>query len=199
DRVFARISQYLEFVADVAADRAGIRRHRAEFQTQPRENARISFVHRLVRFIERRLIQMKRIGILHQEFARAHHAETRTDFVAEFGLYLEERDRQLLVAGNLAAHEIADDFLVRGAETVFLLLAVAHFQERRTVFFPAAGFFPQFARLHARHGHFDRARLLHFFAHDTFDLPQHAQTQRRPGVDAGGELADHAGAQHQPV
>ena len=35
--------------------------------------------------------------------------------------------------------------------------------------------------------------------HDLLDLAQHAQTQRQPGVDAGGLLLDHAGAQHQLV
>jgi hypothetical protein len=32
--------------------------------------------------------QMKAVGILHQELAGAHHAETRADFVAELGLDL---------------------------------------------------------------------------------------------------------------
>ena len=31
------------------------------------------------------------------------------------------------------------------------------------------------------------------------DLLQHAQAERQPGVDAGRLLADHAGAQHQPM
>jgi hypothetical protein len=44
---------------------------------------------------------VERIGVLHQEFARAHHAEARADLVAELGLDLVEVDRQLLVAGQL--------------------------------------------------------------------------------------------------
>ena len=30
-------------------------------------------------------------------------------------------------------------------------------------------------------------------------LLQHAEAERQPGIDAGARLADHAGAQHQPV
>src|SRR5690606_12589345 len=49
------------------------------------------------------------------------------------------------------------------------------------------------------HRHLDRAGAVHFLAHHRFDLAQHAQPQRRPGVQAGGELADHAGLEHQLV
>jgi len=45
----------------------------------------------------------------------------------------------------------------------------------------------------------DRAGAVHLLAHDVLDLAQHAQAQRRPGVDAGGELAQHAGLEHQLV
>jgi hypothetical protein len=31
------------------------------------------------------------------------------------------------------------------------------------------------------------------------DLAQHAHAERQPGVEAGGELADQAGPQHQLV
>src|SRR3546814_3248361 len=35
--------------------------------------------------------------------------------------------------------------------------------------------------------------------HDLLDLLQHPKAERQPGVDAGACLADHAGAQHEPV
>ena len=40
---------------------------------------------------------------------------------------------------------------------------------------------------------------VHFLADHGLDLAQHAQAQRRPRVEPGGELADHAGLQHQLV
>ena len=143
--------------------------------------------------------QVEGVGVLHQEFARTHDAEARADLVAELGLDLVEVDRQLLVAVQFVAREVGDDFLVRGAVAVFLLLAVLDLQQLAAEFLPAPGFLPQFARLDRRHQHLDGAGAVHFLAHDGLDLAQHAQAQRRPGVDAGGELADHAGAQHQPV
>ena len=34
---------------------------------------------------------------------------------------------------------------------------------------------------------------------DVFQLAQHLEAQRQPGIDPGGRLLDHACAQHQPV
>src|SRR5262249_43219695 len=36
-------------------------------------------------------------------------------------------------------------------------------------------------------------------ANDLLDLLEHAKTERQPGIDAGGLLPQHAGAQHQPM
>ena len=44
-----------------------------------------------------------------------------------------------------------------------------------------------------------RAGAIHLLAHDLLDLAEHAMAERQPGIDAGRFLADHAGAQHQPV
>ena len=57
DGVLARIGQHLEFVAGVAADRAGVGLHRAEPQAEPRENARVGVVHVAVFERGRRLVQ----------------------------------------------------------------------------------------------------------------------------------------------
>ena len=44
-----------------------------------------------------------------------------------------------------------------------------------------------------------RAGPVLLLAHDLLDLLEHAEAERQPGVDAGGGLADQAGAQHQLV
>src|SRR5690606_27966715 len=142
---------------------------------------------------------MEGVGVLHQELARAHHAEARADLVAELGLDLVEARRQLLVAGQLVAREVGDDLLVRRAIAIPGVLAVLHFHQLAAELLPASRLFPQLARLHGRHQHFDGAGGVHLLAHDFLHLAQHTQAQRGPGVQAGGELADHAGLEHQLV
>ena len=53
--------------------------------------------------------------------------------------------------------------------------------------------------LHGGHQEFQVAGPVHFLPDDALDLLQHAPTERSPGVNASGELADHAGAHHQLV
>jgi len=142
---------------------------------------------------------VERVRILHQEFARAHHAEARADLVAELPLDLVEIHRQLLVALQLGAREVGDHFLVRGTEAVVGFLAILDLEQLPAELLPAAGLFPELARLDRRHQQLERAGAIHFLAHDLLDLAQHAQAQRRPRVDARRELAHHAGAQHQLV
>src|SRR3546814_6947042 len=81
------------------------------------------------------------------------------------------------------------DFLGGRRVAVLGVLAVADFQQLATELLPAAGLFPQFLRLDGRHQQFDRAGAVHLLAHDRLDLAQHAQTQQRPGVQAGGETS----------
>ena len=199
DGVLAGGGQHLEFHRGIAADRAGIGLHGAEVQPEAGEHAGVGGVHVPVLAGQVIGVEVERIGVLHQEFARAHHAEARADLVAELGLDLVEVDRQLLVAGQLLAGEIGDRLLGRRAVAVFLLLAVADLQQLAAELLPAAGFLPQLARLDGGQQQFDRAGAVHFLAHHALDLAQHAQAQRGPRVQAGGELADHAGAQHQLV
>ncbi len=86
-----------------------------------------------------------------------------------------------------------------GAEAEVPLVAVLEAQQLRSVLLPAAGLLPQLRRLHRRHQHLQGAGAVHLLAHDALDLAQHPQPQRQPGVESGGELADHARAQHQLV
>src|ERR1700751_1976629 len=58
---------------------------------------------------------------------------------------------------------------------------------------------PQLGGLDGRHQQFDGAGAVLFFADDGADLLQDAKAERQEGVYAGGLLAHHAGAQHQPV
>jgi hypothetical protein len=57
-------------------------------------------------------------------------------------------------------------------------MAVLHAQQFGAHLVPAAGFLPQFGRLHDRHQQLDGAGAVHFLAHDGFDLANHAQAHR---------------------
>ena len=79
------------------------------------------------------------------------------------------------------------------------VVAVGQAAQLGTVVIPAAGLLPQLGGLHHRHGDFDGTSIVHLFANNVLDFFQNPQTGWQPGVHAGGQFADHAGAQHQLV
>ena len=151
DRVLTRLGEHLELVRSLAADRTGVGGNRPKLETEPGEDARIRVVHRLVRLEHAVLVRVERIRILHHELARAHHAETRADFVAELGLDMIEIHRQLFVAFQLLARDVGDDFFGGRLDHEVALMAVLDAQQVGAVFVPASGFLPQLGRLHDRH------------------------------------------------
>lgn len=199
DVVFAGLGQNVELVGASAADGAVVGFNRAELQAQAGEHVAVRLVHAVVRDLQRRLVSVERIGVLHDEFAAAHQTEAWADFVTEFGLDLIQVDWQLFVAAQLVAHQVGDHFFVGRAGAEVATVTILEAQQFRAVFFPATGFLPQLSRLSTRHQHFERARGVHFFTNDGFDLAHYSQAHRQPGVQARGEFADHAGAQHQLV
>ena len=183
----------------VAADRPAIGLHRNCRQAEAREGAQIGGEHLVVGQARALGVEIERIGVLHQELARAHDAEARPHLVAELPLDVVEVERQILVRTHAGAEDLGDHLLVGRTVEHVALVAVADAQHLLAVVVVAAGFAPQLGRLQRRHQQLDRAGAILLLAHDGADLVQHAQAQRQPGVDAGALLADHAGAQHQPV
>ena len=78
-------------------------------------------------------------------------------------------------------------------------MAVLDAQQLGTHLLETAGFLPELGRLNHRHGHFNGAGAVHFFAHDGFDLADHAQAHGHVVVNAGAQFFDHAGAHHELV
>ena len=186
-------------MAEIAADRAGLGAHRDRLQSHPREGAQIGDEHPVVGAPRRRLVDVEGIGILHQEFAAAHHAEARTLLVAEFPLDVIEIERQAPVGFDVGAENLGDHFLVGRPVQQFALVAVGDAQHFRTVGVVAAALAPEVGELQRRHQQFQRAGAVLLLADDLLDLLQHPKAQRQPGIDAGRLLPHHAGAQHQPV
>ncbi|MNX69365.1 hypothetical protein D3C86_1005820 [compost metagenome] len=180
-------------------DGAGIGLHRTEVQTHAGEGGAVGGVHLLVGLDQRGLVDVEGVGILHQELAAAHHAETGTHLVTELGLDLVEVERQLLVAVHFVTDQGGDHLFVGRAQHEGAVVAVGQAAQLGTVVIPAAGLLPQLGGLHHRHGDFDGTSIVHLFANNVLDLFQYPQTGWQPGVHAGGQFTDHPGAQHQLV
>jgi hypothetical protein len=78
-------------------------------------------------------------------------------------------------------------------------MAVADAQHLFAVIVIAAAFAPQIGGLNRRHQHFLRAGAVLLLAHDLLDPLQDVEAERQPRINAGRRLADHPGAQHQPM
>ena len=183
----------------VAADRAGFGAHRNGGEAEPREGAQIGGELLVVGMARARLIEVEGVGVLHQKLARAHHAEARPHLVAELPLDVIEVERQILVGAHRGAEDLGDHLLVGRPVQHVAVVPVADAQHFLAVIIVASGFAPEIGRLDGRHQDFDRACAVLLLADDGADLVQDPDAKRQPGVAAGRLLADHAGAQHQPM
>ena len=73
----------------VAANTSTVGGNRSKFQPETGKNTTIGGVHRIIGLLQRSLVNMKRISVLHQEFTRTHNPEARSYLVAELRLDLE--------------------------------------------------------------------------------------------------------------
>jgi hypothetical protein len=99
--------------------------------------------------------------------------------------------------GRLLACDVGDDFLGGGLQREVARVAVLEAQQLVAHLVPAPGLVPKFGGLHHRHDQLHGAGAVHLLPNDGFHLADRAQSHRHVAVDAGGDLADHAGAQHQ--
>ena len=108
--------------------------------------ARVRLAHGVVAGLQPLLVEVERIRVLHEEFARPHHAEARAALVAEFHLDLVEVRRQLAVTLEIVARDVGDDFLVRRPQAEVALMAILEAQQFGAELAPSAGFHPQLGR-----------------------------------------------------
>lgn len=95
DHIFAALSEHLKLMRREAADVAGVGGNRAKFQSKSLENFHVRVVHDLIALGQRFLIDVERIRIFHDEFARTHHAKTRATLITKLRLDVIEVSRQL--------------------------------------------------------------------------------------------------------
>ena len=188
-----------ELVAEVAADRAGFGPHRNGGEAEAGEGAQVGGELLVVGMARAGLVEVEGVGVLHQEFARAHHAEARPHLVAELPLDVIEIERQILVGAHRRAEDFGDHLLVGRPVQHVAVVPVADAQHLLAVIVVAPGFAPEIGRLDGRHQDLDRAGAVLLLADDGADLVQDPDAERQPGVAARRLLADHAGAQHEPM
>ena len=100
---------------------------------------------------------------------------------------------------TLGAKNLGDHFLVGRPVEQLALVAIADAQHLGAICVVTPALAPEIGELQRRHQQLDRAGAIHLLAHDALDVLQHREAERQPRIDAGRFLADHAGAQHQPV
>ena len=183
----------------VAADGAGVGRDSPKRQPHAFEDAHVCGVHLLVACARGRDVTVKRISVLHREFAAPHHTEARPALISKLGLDVIEILRQGAVASQFLTGDVGDDFFAGRLNDEIAVVPVFDAQQFRAHLLEPAGFAPQLGRLDHRHQQLHRAGTIHLVANDRFDLAYHPKRNRHVGVDAGPEPLDVAATHHQLV
>ena len=183
----------------IAANWATVRTHRDRLKAHPFIGAQVADKVAVVGVQCRFLCQIKVVAVFHQELTPAHHAEARPNLIAEFPLDVVQRQRQVLVAGHMAAEDIGDQLFVRGAVQHITAMAVGDAQHLFAVIIIPPAFAPQIRRLQRWHQQWDMTCAFLLFVDDLLNPFEHLKAQRQPRIDAGLRLLDHARAQHVAV
>ena len=197
DGVLAGVGEHMKLLRLAAADRAGVRLNDTVGKLQAVEDPGIGATHDLIGLFQAFFIQVKRIGVLHHEFARAHDAEPGPDLVPEFRLNLVVVDGQLPVALELGPGDIGDDLFVGGSQAEGSFVAILKPQQLGAKVLPASRLPPQLRRLDTGHGDFQRSGAVHLLADDPLDPVQHPNAERKPAIQPGCEPAHDSGTQHE--
>ena len=182
---FTGFGKHDEFMAEIATDRTGIGTHRDRLEAAALEGAEIGDKHAVIGRLRRLVVEVEGIGVLHQEFAATHHAETRTALVAELPLDVVEIERQVLVGLDVGPEDVSDHFLIGRAEEHLAFHPVLDAQHLLAVVIIAAALAPEFGGLDGRHQDLDGPCPVLLLAHDIADLVERHLAERQPGIDAG--------------
>ena len=199
DLALAGLGQDDEFVAQIAADGAGVGPHGHRLQAEAGEGVQIGHEHAVVGSAGGSLVDIEGIGVLHQELPPAHHPEPGAALVAELPLDVVEVLRQVLVALHVGPEDFGDHLFGGGPIEQVALVAVGDAQHLVAIIVIAPALAPQVGQLQGGHQHLDGAGPVHFLADDLLDLLQDPKAERQPGIDSRRFLTDHSGAQHQLV
>ena len=183
----------------LAADGAAVGGYHAKLEAQAGEDTAVGLAHGFVGDFQRGLVDVKRVGIFHDELACPHHPEAGPDFIAKLRLDLVVDHWELAIALDLAAENVGDHFLVSGAEAEIALVAVPEAQKLGAECIPALGFDPQLGRLHRRKQDLQRPGPVHLLADDVLDATQHPDSHGQPRIDARSGHAHQTCPQHESM
>ena len=144
-------------------------------------------------------IDVKVIAVFHQKLAAPHHPKTRAHLVAELPLDVVKGQRQVFIAGDMAAENVSDHFLIRRTVQQFAFLPIGDAQHFLAVVIITTGFAPKIGWLQRRHQQGDVACAFLFFIYDLLNPPQNPQAQRQPRINPRRLLFDHPRPQHVAV
>ena len=136
DCIFPGVGEDHEFVRLGTADITGVGLDLGIAETATFKYPAVSLLHRAVGFVEVFGVGVEGVGVLHDEFSTTHETKPGPYFVAEFGLDLEEVDRQLAIRRNGSSHHVGNHFLVCRTEAEISFVAVVHPQQLRPVLEP---------------------------------------------------------------
>ena len=182
-----------------AAHRTAHRGHDNVAQAQALEDALIGVALSLVGGVQSLVIDVERVGVLHDELTAADQAGARAGLVAVLRLNLVKGGGQVLVRGVHVLDEEREHLLVRGGQQVVAALTVVELEQRRAVLFPAVRCLVGVSGDQAREVHLLCTHRVHFLADDVLDLAQRTQAEGQPRVNAGGTAANVTGANQQLV
>ena len=199
DLVLAGVGEGHVLVADLAAHHARVALDHHEVEAAARVDAVVGADVQAVALLQRLFAHVEAVRVLHDELARAQDAALGPRLVALLGLEVVPELRELLVAVDLPRRQPGDDLFVRHGERHVGALAVLEAEHLVADGVPAAALLPELRRLQHRHEHLLAADGVHLLADDLLDLLHDAPAGRQVHVDAGGELAHEAGADHELV
>ena len=188
-----------ELLGCAAAHRPGQRGDDHVPQFHPLEHPLIRVAMRVVVVLEPGFVDVEGVRVLHHELAGTQDAGAGPRLVAVLVLDLEEQQREVLVRAVLPLHREGEQLLVRGAEHVVAAAAVLEPKHAVAVLGPAVRRLVRCPRHQSREQNLLPANGVHLLTNDALDLAQHPQTQRQPGVQAGPDGPDVAGADQQLV
>ena len=176
----------------VAADRAALGLDDHIREAAPVVDPAVGLVHGVVALVELGDVGVEAVRVLHHELASPDDAEPRPGLVAELGLDLVHRDRQLLVRVDQIAYQAGHHLLVGRAQAHLVAAAQGQLHQQVAVGLVPARFLPDLDRLQGRHQQLDGPGGVHFLPNDLAGLVQHPQAQRQIRVRPRAKLADHA-------
>ena len=155
------------------------------------KNPAVSVVMFLIRNIEARRVNVKRIRVLHGELPGAQQAGFGPGFIAKFRLDLIPNLGQLLVAAQFLARDLRHDLLFGHAQAKVAAAAILEAKHVFTHCRPAATGFPDFTGMQYRQVEF-LADFVHFIANNVADFQDRTLAKKKVGVNTCAKLTDVA-------